>query len=178
MRLSRLPIYRIPDDLVNILDAAWLAGVIDGDGSITVSVNEYKGWVYIYPRVVISCVTWPEIAYKIADLLTKWKIKFDLGLKKEGKMIEVLIASLPDVIALLSRIMPFLQAKRQLAELALELALEISRRRWRMRRLHKSIPPSKRELELALRIKRELARRNKRGGISLKRIEKAMDLSA
>lgn len=179
MGRRKMPIYRVPDDIYDVIDAAWLAGIIDADGSITVQVNEHRGRIYIYPRVAVSSTTWPEIAYKIAGLLTKWKVKFDLSLKKGGTTIEVFVANLPDVIALLSRVLPFLQAKRHLAELTLELALEIGRRRWHMRRLRKPIPPSKKELELAFRIKRELAIRNKRGGgVSLERLERAVNSSS
>jgi len=104
-------------------DKAYIAGLIDGEGTIRISHDKkYRG--SYWPRVSIA---------NSNENLLKWvKTKIGLGYisKKKGKPHEYWCEGY-NVKPLLDAILPYLKVKRKHAELALKfLEKRLSRKRW------------------------------------------------
>lgn len=102
------------------LDAAWLAGIIDGEGHIAFARNEARGH-----RVSKVCVgnTDPRMIQRISQILARWGVKFWYQLEANSRRYkgarEFLILGVAgnlSVSKLLVRIIPHMTAKRDQAE--------------------------------------------------------------
>jgi hypothetical protein len=101
------------------ISKAYMAGLIDGDGSIIVQLVRKEGYKYLYQirvSVVISQKTkryWALIEYQK-------EIGGTLRQKPEG-VSELAIVGMGPVKALLLELLPYLRMKKRTAELVLEI---------------------------------------------------------
>ncbi len=93
-------------------ELGWIAGIIDGEGSITINVNSTHRSVY--PRIWISSSD-KEIINKSADILGKIKVKFSSKWKQpkgnrrpHGYIVVITVKRVKKVLELLT---PYLTAK-------------------------------------------------------------------
>ena len=107
------------------IDLAYLAGIVDGEGTISFQKNHHvkcwRGW-QINPRVGICNTSVPMINY-LKELFQKVKIAYSCSIKQESgrKDTYVLQVSRHDhILRLLKLITPFLVAKTGQARLVKE----------------------------------------------------------
>jgi hypothetical protein len=164
--------YFSPREMVNYdwlttEDACYLAGLIDGDGTITITkrYDRRKGrkpdyFTYL-PTVLISNTNKKIVSY-VATILHKHYNPNGIKKTARSKLIYVVgIYSIEKIAGLLKRIIPYLHGKRERAELLLSYCEE------RMKSLQKvyrskttRCPYTQREVELA----EKLRETNKREG--------------
>jgi len=112
-----------PSRLLNLseIEKAYLAGLIDGDGSIFLSYYQARGKKGIHSR--ISCA----ISARSANKEFAEEIMQMMGgeVKEVGKdYYEVLISRYADILQLLELILPYLRLKRKQAEIMIEFCKE------------------------------------------------------
>lgn len=123
-------------------ELGWLAGIIDGEGSLTINVNSTHRSVY--PRVWISSSE-KEILDKAAAILAKFGQKFShkwkqpKGNRRPHGYIVIITAS--RVRKILTKLLPYLSSKTNRAECLIEFCES------RMK-LPYGYPYTERELEL------------------------------
>lgn len=49
------------------IELAWLAGILEGEGSFMMSRNHVSGKIYLYPKITV-CMTDRDIIQRVADL--------------------------------------------------------------------------------------------------------------
>ncbi|MEW6385915.1 MAG: LAGLIDADG family homing endonuclease [Thermodesulfobacteriota bacterium] len=103
-------------------DAAWLAGIIDGEGCISVSHNRnHNGDVAHYrPRFEIRNTN-PYLMRRITEILTTWKVKYFLIYIKPREVqyresLAMAITNYRGIMRILSKTMPYLTAKKEEAQ--------------------------------------------------------------
>jgi len=141
---------------------AYLAGLIDGEGSITILKASAKNELY-KPRLDICSIHKPFLE-EIAGLLETLGVKsFFLQERtippNHSKAYHLIVAGQRRLLKLLPKLLPYLRLKRKQAELVIEYCLS------RIQRSHKGPNPSRglnqREKEIIAMI-RELNRRGRR----------------
>lgn len=106
------------------LNAAWLAGIIDGEGHIAFVRNEARG--HRVSKVVVGN-TDPRMIQRVSQLWTEWGVKFwyrweDLSRRYPGgrEFMHIEAAGNTGVAKLLQIILPHMVAKKDQAEVLLE----------------------------------------------------------
>jgi hypothetical protein len=106
---------------MNKTERAWLAGIIDGEGSISISDHRKKGrWFRLDLDVGM---THRETIYRIQTLTGRGNIDLREPKKEEHSQCWIWRVSGPDAQAILKEIKPYLVTKRDHAETALEFPL-------------------------------------------------------
>lgn len=106
-------------------EAAWLAGIIDGEGCISL----FRRSTYYVPAVKISNTN-EKLINKCKQILDDADIQYcvrysDRGERKNAKPAwELTLESRPRVIAVLNLVLPYLVAKTEQAELVLDWCSE------------------------------------------------------
>jgi hypothetical protein len=119
------------------LELAYLAGIVDGEGTITIAARKAaSGRIYFRPSVTIS-----NTSERLADWLRAWGYSINTATNSSGRPYWRINWSGFSVDSLLTRLLPFLVIKRPHADLLLEF---ISLRR----ALPRLAPPSERMLEI------------------------------
>lgn len=107
-------------------EAAWLAGIIDGEGSICINYNKARRCNVL--RLTVGNTN-PFMIQKIGDIWTKLGAKFYYSLKKPGLLggrlghkeaLDISIIGLGSLKKVLLEVRPYLTAKLPQANLALE----------------------------------------------------------
>lgn len=112
------------------LSLAWLAGILDGEGHITI----LKRTSYYVPSVGI-CNTNPVLINRVTEILDSEGIEYCVSLQERRKQANskpawyVMSQGKPRVLKYLGIVMPFLVAKAPQAELVLKWSLFEGRRR-------------------------------------------------
>lgn len=134
------------------LEAAYLAGIIDGDGSLTLSHrrrNAARGWESIELHISISNTNQSLMSHLSQMLGAPFYSAKDRRNRKWKQHFVISFSAFVELNALLTRIIPYLIVKRRQAEIMLELV---------KRRLSKE-PYTDEDRKLV----RELRRLNRRG---------------
>jgi len=98
---------------------AYMAGLIDGDGSIMVQLVEKEGYKYLY-QIRVSVVIRQKTKRYWALMEYQKEIGGTLRQKPDG-MSELSIVGMGPVKALLQELLPYLRMKKRTAELVLEI---------------------------------------------------------
>lgn len=122
---------------MNEVDLGWMAGILDGEGSVVLVRNSYvrksDGRRSISPRVLMA-VTDFSIVKKYTTILSNLGVDYTYVLQRYDRpngdkylpKINVNVHKLESVVLLLENVTPLLTLKRKAAELVLEYA------RWRL----------------------------------------------
>lgn len=106
------------------LEAAYLAGIIDGDGSLTLTHrkrNAVRGWENIEPHMNISNTSQSLMSHLSQMLGAPFYIVKDRRSRNWKQHFIISISAFVELDALLTRIIPYLIVKRRRAEIMLEL---------------------------------------------------------
>lgn len=125
------------------LDIAWLAGIIDGEGSMGFSINSGRRPPAQIRLTVVN--THPMLIARVSQIFARLDVKFyfvyESGAKerrKDGKptrdRLRILLTGTGSVRKVLERVLPYLTAKHDQAELLLRYT------QWRMAR-RRSVGP-------------------------------------
>ena len=101
-----------PQAKVSEIEKAWLAGIIDGEGSIRIDYPRKEG--SCSPRVVVTNNDW-AIIEKVADICQRLDCNPHISQRK-GKRSwtkDVLILGMTKILILLPAIMPYLTGKKE-----------------------------------------------------------------
>ncbi len=105
---------------INPLESAYLAGLIDGEGTITIAVSKHKDWVEMRPLVAIANTDRRLLDY-LKNLLGYSYSASERKPRKEnwssGYLIET--RGMKEAYELLRKILPYLIIKREQAETVL-----------------------------------------------------------
>ena len=111
------------------VDRAWLAGIIDGEGCISL----FKRSTYYVPSVKVANTN-EKLINRCKELLNEAEIEYcirysDRGERKNAKPAwEIVMESRPRVIAFLNLILPYLVSKDEQAKLVLDWCSESKRK--------------------------------------------------
>jgi hypothetical protein len=128
LRLRRVKVvHYLEPSTIQVLtekQAAYLAGLIDGEGTITIAFRYGDGKKHVtpnmFPLILISNTNKALIDYA-RNLVQGSTLKQGNGISRNRKLVyQIQIAKLLDVENLLTQLLPYLIAKRRQAELALE----------------------------------------------------------
>jgi DNA modification methylase len=104
-------------------DAAWLAGVIDSDGSISIRANRQQG------ASVPSFVAWVRIGQKRPEVIKRAAVITGIGqVMQDGRGVWNWCAAAQQARWILARIYPWLLIKRRQAAAAIEVARHVEER--------------------------------------------------
>jgi len=143
----------------NIIGAAWLAGLIDGDGSITVHIIIRRGGkITLRPLVIIADYSADCKNIRVVKkLLDDWRITYRVD---DGGH-RLTVNGWTEALALLERLAPFLVGKKDQAELLIRLCkLRLKRLSRGFRMWLRYYTPE--EIEIAVKIRRMSLRRTAR----------------
>ena len=103
------------------LNAAWLAGILDGEGCIVVTyANGNVSRNHYRTRIEVRNTN-PFMIQRITDILSSWELKFFLNfIKRQGnykQSIAVVVTGYKTIFSLLQRVLPHLTAKQEEAKL-------------------------------------------------------------
>lgn len=117
-------------------EAAYLAGLIDGDGSIYIRLKDRKGCKTKQIMIVITMTQKSEKIEFIKDLQKLWQVG-RIRIRKDG-IGEWYIQKRSEVKKVLEAISPFLRLKKQQALICLRLVNTLSpRRKIRLEKIEK-----------------------------------------
>jgi intein/homing endonuclease len=100
-------------------EAAYLAGLIDGDGSIYIRLKDRKGCKTKQALIVVAVIQKSDKIEFLQNLQTLWQIG-RVRIRKDG-MSEWYIQKRSEVKQLLQMVYPFLKLKKQQALICLKL---------------------------------------------------------
>lgn len=112
----------------NNLKTAYIAGIIDGEGCITIRKWKSQGKIYHKPVIELGMCCRDVVAF-VADYFGKNSLWFDVYRKNiKWKPIHKWRVTGTFVIPILEQILPFLIEKREQAEIVLKLARTMKKR--------------------------------------------------
>jgi hypothetical protein len=121
-------------DMLSDYFIAWLAGFIDGDGSIYARI--VRGSTYVLGFQIVVSVSFTQSIYVFHILEMIYDALGKKGsIRKRGSVGDVVISDSVFLVKLLTRLIPFLYLKKKQAKLLIEIVEEYS--------AHKSVPHNK-----------------------------------
>jgi len=136
---------------MNINNLIWLAGIIDGEGCVTIGIDRKQ----FFRTIITITNNNPYLIQEVSKIFSELNIKFFYLLKKRNnpihkKTLVIRVIGLGSCKKLLQEILPFLIGKREQAEKMLEY---INLRKDRMKEKGSHNPYSEQELQLIKEIK-------------------------
>lgn len=139
---------------MHIQKLSWLAGIIDGEGCITIETDR-KGF---FRTIITVTNNNPYLIQEVSKIYSELNLRFFYLLKKRSnpkhkETLVIRVFGLGSCRKLLESIYPFLVGKKELAKLMLEY---IALRKNRMKEKGSHNPYSEKELELIKKIKESI----------------------
>ena len=136
---------------MNIQNLCWLAGIIDGEGCITISTDKQK---FFRTYITVNNNN-PYLIQRVGEILSELNIKFYYLLKKRNnpkhkETLVINITGLGSCRKLIENIFLYLVGKKEQAEIMLKY---INSRKGKMELKGTHNPYSKEEIELVKKIK-------------------------
>ncbi len=141
----------------------WLAGIIDGEGSIGIHFAKKMNWrdkngYYLRPQILITNNN-PFLLRRVSEIYTELNLRFYWELKKRKnpkhkETVVINLTSLGSCEKLIKNILPYLVAKRKQAEILLQF-IELRKSKFTKNGGHNNSESkySKEEFELQRKIK-------------------------
>jgi hypothetical protein len=101
-------------------EAAWVAGIVDGEGSITIRTKPYPGGKRYQVASLSVCNTDTELLARVVEFTGIGRIGFNIRANHKRKEIWRWQTDQRQAAAVVEQLMPWLTCKRRVAELLLE----------------------------------------------------------
>ena len=112
----RLTRYNLRFDDIPEKDLAYFAGLFDGEGNITASIDEHGA-----VRVEVSVVNTDALLLECLRFFTHYRFRENMGLHRETPTHVLYTHNFKDTYSLLRAILPYLKLKKTRAELMIRL---------------------------------------------------------
>ena len=132
--------------LMSPCEAAWVAGIIDGEGTITIRTKPYPNGKRYQVASLSACNTDTELIARLVEFTGIGRLYFQIRANHKRKEIWRWQTDQRQAAAVVEQLLPWLTAKRRVGELLLEMQS--------LRRCGKSRPGAReRQLEIVAEVR-------------------------
>ena len=107
--------------LMSPCEAAWVAGIIDGEGTITIRTKPYPGGKRYQVASLSACNTDTELIARLVEYTGIGRLHFQLRANHKRKEIWRWQTDQRQAAAVVEQLLPWLTPKRRVGELLLEM---------------------------------------------------------
>jgi len=101
-------------------EAAWVAGIVDGEGSITIRTKPYLGGKRYQVATLSLCNTDTELLARVVEFTGIGRVGFNLRVNHKRKEVWRWQTDQRQAAAVVEQLLPWLTCKRRVGELLLE----------------------------------------------------------